>query len=89
MRPTWHSAIILGSLSLAIAPAFAAPCYEVIDSKDTTLLRVSVPPVDLSQAGTAAREAMRQRGELLIIFETDRCAIYGRTQIAGGPTLQG
>ena len=87
MRQAWPYAVLLCIISLAITPAPAATCYEIIDRNDATLLRVSIPPVDLSAAGAAAREAMRQRGELLIIFETERCAIYGRTQFAGGRAL--
>ena len=42
-------------------PAMAVTCYEIIDRTDTVVFRDSRPPVDMSAAGTAAREAMRAR----------------------------
>jgi hypothetical protein len=43
-----------------------------------------VPPVDLSERGAAARSAMRQRGEFLLMMEADQCASFvAQTGAAG------
>jgi len=71
----------------AVTPALAGTCYEVIDRTDALIFRDSRPPVDMSQAGAASREAMRQRGEQLIIFEIDKCAPLGRLGTPGNKAL--
>ena len=57
----------------APGPAGALTCYFVIDRNDNVIYRDTLPPVDLSDQGTAERERMRQRGEQLISMESDRC----------------
>lgn len=66
---------LLAAAALAL-PGVAAgyTCYLVYDRNDSTIYRDMLPPVDMSVRGTAAREALRNRGELLLIIETDRCA---------------
>ena len=60
--------------ALAVAPAaHAFTCYVVIDRSDNTIYRDIVPPVDMSDAGRPAREAMRQRGEFMLFYEVDAC----------------
>lgn len=70
------SALLLaaGVLCLAQGPALAATCYFVYDRNDNLIYRDTQPPVDLSDRGTAGRDAMRQRGEYLLFNDTDRCA---------------
>ena len=58
--------------SLAWAGAAQAiTCYVVYDRSDNVTYRDVYPPVDLSDAGRAQREAMRLRGEFLLFHETD------------------
>jgi hypothetical protein len=61
------------ALGLAATPAAAVTCYVVMDRNDNVIYRDIVPPVDLSDAGTAAREAMRRRGEFLLFHESEAC----------------
>jgi hypothetical protein len=75
-------------LSLAGGVADAATCYMVFDRYDNIVYRNTVPPIDLSEQGAAARAALRQRGEYLMAMESDRCApvtfVFGG---AGSKTL--
>jgi hypothetical protein len=68
-------------------PVFAITWYEVLDRNGAMILRNTRPPVDLSNAGAPAREAMRGRGELLVIFDTENCVLVGRPTADGGKTL--
>jgi hypothetical protein len=78
-------------LSLAIVAAFscsatasALTCHIVLDRADTVVYRDTVPPVDLSERGRAARAAMRQRGEFLLMIEADQCSRFVATTGAAG-----
>jgi hypothetical protein len=44
-----------------------------MDRNDNVVYRDIVPPVDLSDAGIPAREAMRRRGEFLLFHEAESC----------------
>jgi hypothetical protein len=82
------SALIAGAaFGAAAVPALAITCYEVIDRSGAVILRGTRPPVDLSAAGAPSREAMRGRGELLVIFNTENCVLVGRAAADGGRTL--
>lgn len=66
---------------LFAAAAFAMPgvaagwtCYLVYDRNGNTIYQDMSPPVDMSDRGFNEREALRNRGELLLIIDTDRCA---------------
>lgn len=60
--------------ALAAAPAaHAFTCYVVIDRSDNTIYRDIIPPVDMSDAGIPARDAMRKRGEFMLFYEVDAC----------------
>jgi hypothetical protein len=77
-------ALIAGAaLSAAATPALALTCYEVIDRTNTVVYRDARTPVDLSAAGAPARDAMRDRGELLVIFDTSHCVVVGRATQTG------
>jgi hypothetical protein len=80
MLTTIAASALLGSAAM---PAMAVTCYEVIDRTDTVVFRDARPPVDMSAAGVPAREAMRARGELLVIFDVDSCVIVGRSTTSG------
>lgn len=63
---------------LATACAFAAEaqaltCFVVLDRSDNVIYRDVYPPVDLSDAGNAEREAMRRRGEFMLFMESEQC----------------
>ena len=82
------SALIAGTVAVAAAmPVLAITCYEVIARNDVVVLRGTRSPVDLSNAGAPARDAMRRRGELLVIFDTENCVPVGRATADGGRTL--
>jgi hypothetical protein len=60
----------------------------LFDRFDNLVYRNTVSPVDLSDQGAAARADLRQRGEYLMVMESDRCApvtfVFG---VAGSKTL--
>jgi hypothetical protein len=74
MKPClpWIATIATAALAWS-APAAAVTCYMVMDRSDNVVYRSSVPPVDLSDQGAAAREAMRRRGEYLLFGEFESC----------------
>lgn len=59
--------------ALAALPAGAVTCFVVLDRNDNVIYRDALPPVDLSDAGKAAREAMRARGEFMMFHEVESC----------------
>lgn len=63
--------VAIGSTSI---PAGAMICNIVFDRNDQVIYRDTTPPLDLSDGGARARAAMRQRGEYLMVIDTDRCA---------------
>ncbi len=75
MRHPLLSAAIVAALSCS-APAYALTCHIVLDRGDTVVYRDIVPPVDLSERGRVARAAMRQRGEFLLMMESDQCTRF-------------
>jgi hypothetical protein len=75
MRHSLLSAAIVAAFGCS-ATAHALTCHIVLDRSDTMLYRDSVPPVDLSERGRPARTAMRQRGEFLLVMESDQCARF-------------
>jgi len=82
------SALVAGTAAVAAAmPVLAITCYEVINRNDVVVLRGTRSPVDLSTAGAPARDAIRGRGELLVIFDTENCVPVGRATAEGGRTL--
>jgi len=81
----WTLAAVLAALP---AVAAAAPCYMLFDRYDNIVYRSTISPIDLSDQGNAARDALRRRGEYLLSMESDRCAsityVFGA---AGSKTL--
>ena len=82
-RPTFPALIAGAALGVAAMPAFAVSCFEVLDRNQAVIYRDTHTPVDLSDAGTQAREAMRKRGETLIFFDTENCVVLGTTTGTG------
>jgi len=71
--PALCAALVATTLGLAAADARAVNCYVVFDRTDNVIYRDVFPPVDLSDAGKADREAMRQRGEFLMFMDAEQC----------------
>lgn len=86
-RCLFRALLVGAALGAGAVPAFAVTCYEVTDRTDTVIFRDSRTPVDLSEAGMRSRAAMRNRGELLIIFDAPACIVVGRGAEAGGRKL--
>jgi hypothetical protein len=73
-----RTSIALAAAAFAAAGAADAyTCYFILDAKDVVVYRHITPPVDMSERGAAEREALRRKGELLLIMETDRCVPLG------------
>jgi hypothetical protein len=53
--------------------AQAITCNIVFDRANAVVYQDVNPPVDMSERGAAARDRMRQRGEQLMIIDTDQC----------------
>jgi hypothetical protein len=75
MRHPLLSAAIVAAFSCS-ATAYALTCHIVLDRTDTVVYRDIVPPVDLSERGRVARAAMRERGEFLLMMESDQCTRF-------------
>lgn len=65
------AAVVLTALTASEASAIT--CYLVFDRNENITYRDIYPPVDMSDAGRAEREAMRGRGEFMLFLETDQC----------------
>jgi hypothetical protein len=83
MRHPLLSVAIVAAFSCS-ATAYSLTCHIVLDRADTVVYRDIVPPVDLSDRGRAARTAMRQRGEFLLMIEADQCSRFVATTGAAG-----
>ena len=77
MKRHFASIAVAAALAATAGAADAYTCYLVLDAKDVLVYRHVIPPVDLSARGAAAREALRAKGQLLMIIETDRCIPLG------------
>jgi hypothetical protein len=88
VRPRLVLPTIASMLVLSAGMADAATCYMLFDRYDNVVYRNTVSPIDLSEQGAAARAAIRQRGEYLMVMESDRCSpvtfVFG---VAGSKTL--
>ncbi len=84
MRYTYVSrAFVAAVLVAASAPATAVNCYLIVDRSNDVIYQGTVPPVDLSDDGAPARDAMRANGQQLIAMDADRCPQIDRARIAG------
>ena len=84
-RISW--AVAAAALVVVSTPAAAANCYAIVDRSNEVVYQGALSPVDLSDAGAAARDAMRARGQQLIAMDTDNCPAIDRVNLAtrGGP----
>lgn len=72
------------ALLLAAAPAIAFDCYAIVDRHDQVVYQSTQSPIDLSDAGAAARDALRARGDQLIAMNAGTCPAVDTRHIAGG-----
>lgn len=71
------------------ADSHAITCYVVMDRTDNVLYRDVYPPVDMSEAGRADRDALRRRGEFLFFMEAEQCPrLEYFTGVAGNVALR-
>ena len=65
-------------------PASALVCYTVLDKGDQVVYRGYEAPVDMSMtpAGAADRDAMKRRGEYMMISYVDDCLLVGTSRWA-------
>jgi hypothetical protein len=74
MRPRQFGLILASALCVAAAgPAHAVICYVVYDRNENVVYQNTYPPVDMSNAGLAQRDALRARGEHLTFGDVPQC----------------
>ena len=84
MRLARISGALAAAVIVVASPAAAAfNCYVIVDSSNEVIYQASVPPLDLSDDGAPARDALRARGQQLVIMDADRCPAIDRGRIAG------
>ena len=90
MRTGLFGLIIAGALCLAAAtPAQAVICYVIYDRSANVIYQSTYPPMDMSNAGYAQREALRTRGEHLTFGDVAECpTVVFLTGIAGSSELR-
>jgi hypothetical protein len=78
MRLKRQAILLAGALSAVVAGnADAYICYLLLNPSNVVIYRATLPPVDMSARGAAERDALRQRGEYLLIIDTNDCAPEG------------
>jgi hypothetical protein len=65
--------VAVASCLVAASPAQAIVCYVVYNRAENVIYQDTYPPVDMSSAGTAQRDAMRYRGEHLTFGDVNAC----------------
>ena len=67
--------LVFGAIaSIATAsPAHALICYIIYDRNANVIYQSTYPPMDMSSAGFAQREALRLRGEHLTFGDIPQC----------------
>jgi hypothetical protein len=80
----WCIGLATAAAATWAGTAGAVTCYVVMDRNDNVIYQSSVPPVDMSEQGAAARERMRQRGEYLMFGDYESCPGVAFFTGAGG-----
>ena len=80
-------AVAAAALVVISTPAAAFNCYAIVDRGNEVIYQGALSPVDLSEEGAPARDALRARGQQLIVMDTDHCPPIDRVNLAtrGGP----
>ena len=74
MRPgLFGLSLVCASCIVAASPAHALICYVIYDRNANVIYQDTYPPVDMSNAGYAQREALRARGEHLTFGDISAC----------------
>jgi hypothetical protein len=71
-------AIATAASIVASASVAASTCYALVDRSNEVTYQGPTPPVDLSDDGIAARDALRAQGQQLIAMDTDKCPAIDR-----------
>jgi hypothetical protein len=66
-------AAALAAAAVFPGAANAITCYTVLDANNNAIYQDTQPPVDMSETGAAAREAMRARKDFMTVSDTDKC----------------
>lgn len=65
---------VLGLVAVAASGAVnAVTCYTLLDRSDRVVYQNSVPPVDMSDQGAAARDGLRRHNEYLLVSDFSTC----------------
>jgi hypothetical protein len=75
--------LAIAALAGAAAPAAAVRCYAIVDASNQVIYQSTTPPLDLSDEGAPAREAMRVRHQQLITMNSEQCPPIDRGRVAG------
>ena len=59
-------------------------CYVIYDRNENVIYQSTYPPLDMSSAGYAQREALRARGEHLTFGDVEKCPTVVFLTGAGG-----
>ena len=73
---------------LSVSSAQALTCNIVLDRNGSVIYQDITPPVDMSERGAAARERMRERGELLMIIESEQCPRLVFSPVTGAASVE-
>jgi hypothetical protein len=78
--------LVLGAVAYvaAASPAQALICYVIYDRNENVIYQSTYPPLDMSSAGFAQREALRARGEHLTFGDINECPTVVFLTGAGG-----
>ena len=78
--------LVLGAVAsiAAASPAHALICYVIYDRNENVIYQSTYPPLDMSSAGFAQREALRLRGEHLTFGDIAQCPTVVFLTGAGG-----
>ena len=84
-RISWT--VAAAALVVISTPAAAFNCYAIVDRGNEVVYQGALSPVDLSDDGAPARDALRARGQQLIAMDTENCPAIDRVNLAtrGGP----
>jgi hypothetical protein len=76
-KSTFTALALTAAAAILASPASAVMCYTVLDKSDAVLYRGYEPPVDMSAAGSAARESMRRQGQYMMVSYPEECLLVG------------
>jgi len=83
-KSTFTALALTAAVAIFAGPASAVVCYTLLDKSDTVIYRGYDVPVDMSAAGAGAREAMRRRGEYMMIAYVDDCLLVSASRWTTG-----